>query len=431
MPQLLKKPTCEDNPCGRILLTFSITLTERVHGVACRGHPRRRRSQPAPPCRFSLRRPCLSAPDAPEADSDVIAARRDALLERLDQSVTAMVEVCAVYLGERLGLYAALATRGPLTSSELATATDTHERYAREWLEQQALAGILDVEDRHAAPAERRFRLPLGHAEALADPASLNFWAPQARLAVGSVLPVHAVLAAFRTGAGVPFAAYGADLRDGMAEARRVAFLQLMGTEWLPAMPDVHARLQTTPAAQVADVGIGAGWSSIAIAQAYPNVQVDAFDLDEASVALAQRNVDEAGLGDRVHVHLRDASDPALAGRYDLVTVFFCVHDLTDPVAALSAMRQLTGDDGTVLVVDGRVAEEFLDEETNRDVERQSYGFSLLHCLPVGMTEASAAGTGKVMRPDTLRGYARDAGFREVTTLPIDDAWSAFYRLLA
>ena len=373
----------------------------------------------------------MSAPDAPAAASDSTAARRDALLERLDQSVTAMVEVCAIYLGERLGLYAALATNGPLTSSELATATDTHERYAREWLEQQTLAGLLDVEDRHAAPAERRFRLPPGHAEALADPASLNYWTPQARLAVGSVLPVHAVLEAFRTGGGVPFAAYGADVRDGMADARRVSFLQLMGTEWLPAMPDVHARLQSDPSARVADIGIGAGWSSIAIARAYPNVQVDAFDLDAASVELARRNVDEAGLGDRVHVHQRDAGDPSLAGCYDLVTVFFCVHDLTDPVAALTAMRQLTGDDGTVLVVDGRVAEQFLGEETDRDVERQSYGFSLLHCLPVGMTETPAAGTGKVMRPDMLRGYARDAGFRDVEILPIDDAWSAFYRLLA
>jgi hypothetical protein len=93
-------------------------------------------------------------------------------------------------------------------------------------------------------------------------------------------------------------------------------------------------------------------------------------------------------------------------------------------------MRSLAGDDGTVLVADGRVAEHFLDEETNWDVERQFYGFSVLHCLPVGMTASPAAGTGTVMRPDVLWGYARDAGFGEVELLPVDDAWSAFYRLL-
>jgi SAM-dependent methyltransferase len=373
----------------------------------------------------------VSAIDVPVAVPDASAARRDALLERLNQSLTDMVEICTVYLGERLGLYSALATSGSLTSSELATATDTHERYAREWLEQQTLAGILEVEDVRAIPSERRFRLPPGHAEALADPTSLNYWAPQARLGVSVVLPVHAVMEAFRTGGGVPFAAYGADLRDGLSDATRVSFLHLMGTEWLPAMPDVHVRLQSDPSARVADLGIGAGWSSIAIARAYPNVHVDAFDLDAASVELARRNVDEAGLGDRVQVHRRDAGDPALAGSYALVTAFNCIHDMTDPVAALRAMRQLAGDEAAVLVVDGRVAEQFLGEETNWDVERQSYGFSVLHCLPVGMTEAPAVGTGNVMRPDILRGYARDAGFSDVQMLPIDDDWSAFYRLLA
>jgi 2-polyprenyl-3-methyl-5-hydroxy-6-metoxy-1,4-benzoquinol methylase len=372
----------------------------------------------------------MSTTDVPSAIADPIATRRDALLERLNQSLTNMMELCAVYLGERLDFYTTLAASGPLTASELATATDTHERYAREWLEQQALAGILEAENLHAASSERRFRLPPGHAEALADPTSLNYWAPQARLGVATVLPVHAVVEAFRTGGGVPFEAYGADLREGLADASRVGYLQLMGTEWLPAMPDVHARLQTDPPARVADIGIGAGWSSIAIAQAYPKARIDAFDLDEASVDLARRNVSEAGLDDRVEVHQRDAGDPALAGSYDLVTAFFCVHDMTDPVAALTAMRQLAGDEGAVLVADGRVAEQFLGEETNWDVERQFYGFSVLHCLPQVMVEQPSAGTGTVMRPDVFRSYAREAGFRDVQILPIDDAWSAFYRLL-
>jgi SAM-dependent methyltransferase len=372
----------------------------------------------------------MSTTEVPSTAADPLAARQDALLERLNESLTAMMELCTVYLGERLGLYAALAANGPLTSAELAAATGTHERYAREWLEQQTLAGNLEAENPEAGPAHRRFQLPPEHVEALADPASLNYWVPQARLGVAVALPLQAVLEAFRTGGGVPFEAYGADAREGMADSSRVAYLQLMGTEWLPAMPDVHARLQADPPARVADIGMGAGWSSIGVARAYPKAQVDALDLDEASVALARRNVAEAGLGDRVRVERRDAGDPALAGRYDLVTAFFCLHDMTNPVAALRAMRQLAGDDGTVLVADGRVAERFLDEETNRDVERSFYGFSVLHCLPVGMTESPAAGTGTVMRPDVLRGYVRDAGFRGAEILPVDDTWTSFYRLL-
>jgi SAM-dependent methyltransferase len=372
----------------------------------------------------------MSPTDDPAPPADPTDARRDALLERLNQALTDMMELAAVYVGERLGLYTALAANGALTSAKLAAATGTHERYAREWLEQQTLAGILEVENPQAGPAERRFRLPPGHDEVLADPTSLNYWAPQARLGVAAVLPVHAVLEAFRTGGGIPFAAYGADLREGVADSGRNGFLQLMG-EWLSAMPDVQERLQAEPPARVADIGIGAGWSSIGIAQAYPKVHVDGFDLDEASVDLARRNVAESGLSERVQVQQRNAADPDLAESYDLVTAFFCLHDMTDPVAALRAMRQLARDEGTVLVADGRAAEQFLGEETNHDVERQFYGFSVLHCLPVAMTEPPAAGTGTVMRPEVLRGYARAAGFREVEILPVDDAWSAFYRLRA
>jgi SAM-dependent methyltransferase len=238
------------------------------------------------------------------------------------------------------------------------------------------------------------------------------------------------LLEAFRTGGGVPYAAYGAEAREGIADAGKNAYLQLIG-EWLAAMPDLHGRLQSDPPARVADIGIGAGWTSIGIAQTYPNVIVDAFDLDEESIRLARHKVAAAGLSERVRAARRDAGDPDLAGTYDLVTIFSCLHDMSNPVAALGVARRLAGVDGTVLVVDPKAAERFLGEETNYDVERQYYGFSVLHCLPVGMTEPPAAGTGTVMRPDVLRGYAREAGFGGVELLPIDDDWNAFYRLRA
>jgi len=171
----------------------------------------------------------------------------------------------------------------------------------------------------------------------------------------------------------VPFTAYGADFREGMADGNRASYLQL-GHGPLSAIPDVHARLRGDPPARVADIGCGPGWSSIGIARAYPKVQVDGFDLDEASVALARRHVAEAGVEDRVQVEVRDVGDPALAGRYDLVIALLCVHDLPQPVIVLRAMRQLAGPGGAVLVVDPRAGERFLDPSNDRDVERQFYG---------------------------------------------------------
>ncbi len=340
-----------------------------------------------------------------------------------------MFDIFTVYIGDRLGFYRALADRGPLTSMELARQTSTHERYVREWLEQQTIAGILAVEDEKAEPKERRFRIPPGHAEVLCDRESLYYLAPLTQTAVGATRPVSQVLDAFRNGGGVPFSDYGVDLREGQARSNRAMFLHQLGSEWLPAITDVHARLQADPPARVADVGCGVGWSSIGIAKTYPKVHVDGFDLDEPSIATAIENAAQADLADRVRFLIRDAGDPKLAGQYDLVTAFECVHDMSDPVAALRAMRSLAGETGAVLVVDEKVAEKFTGE--GDDLERMMYGWSVLHCLPVGMADTPSAETGTVMRPDTFRRYARDAGFADVEILPIDHLFFRFYRLIA
>lgn len=354
--------------------------------------------------------------------------QRDALVERLFNSSLGMMDVLTVYLGDCLGFYQALSNSGPLTPAQLAEGTGTHERYAREWLEQQAVAGILDVDRAEANPEARHYSLPPGHAEVLLNRDSLSYMTPFARLMVGMVHPLPSLLEAFRTGGGVPYPEYGPDVREGIALANRALFVNLMGTEWLPAIPDVHERLRSDPPARVADVGCGSGWSSIAITQAYPKVQVDGLDVDEESIATARANADLEGVSDRVSFQVRDAADPELAGRYDLAIAIECIHDMARPVEALRAMRGLVGQGGTVLVVDERVGENFT--APGDELERLNYGFSVLHCLAVGMAEQPSAGTGTVMRPQTLRQYALDAGFQDIEMLPIEhDLWR-FYRLI-
>ena len=354
--------------------------------------------------------------------------RRDALVERVFGSCIAFMEILSIYVGDRLGFYRALADDGGATASQLADATGTHERYAREWLEQQAVASLLEVEDADVGPEERRYRLPEGHSEALLERNSLYYVAPLARQMVGLTRPLPAVLEAYRTGGGVPYSEYGEDIREGVAYANRTQFVNLMGSEWLPAVPDVHERLQADPPARVADVGCGTGWSSISIARAYPKARVDGFDLDEAPIAEAKANAEAEGLTDQVSFQIRDAADPELSGRYDVAIAIECIHDMSRPVEALRAMRSITRADGAVLIVDERVREEFT--APSDEIERLMYSFSILHCLPVGMAEQPSAGTGTVMRSATLRRYATEAGFSGVEVLPIENDLWRFYRLV-
>jgi 2-polyprenyl-3-methyl-5-hydroxy-6-metoxy-1,4-benzoquinol methylase len=352
----------------------------------------------------------------------------EAFLEKLLQSARGTFDMFGMYLGVKLGYYRALDRGGPANSKELAQRTRTHKRYTREWLEQQTVAGILEVDDESADGENRRYRLPSVHKEVLVDEESVNYLGALPIIVAGAVHPLRSVVEAYRTGKGVPYADYGSDLTEGQEGMNRAMFLKEMGSSWLPNVRDVHQRLLSDPKARVADVGAGAGWSSIAIAQSYPKVRVDGFDLDEPSIEKANQNARAYGIADRVNFAVRDAADPGLNGKYDLVVAFECIHDLSNPVAALKAMRNLAGSKGAVLVVDERVGESF--STSKNDVDWIMYGWSILHCLPVGMADAASAGTGTVMRPDTLRRYAREAGFRRVEILPIDNYFFRFYRLI-
>jgi len=203
--------------------------------------------------------------------------QRGALVERVFHGGIAVLEMLSVYVGDQLGLYRALALSGPSTSTQLAQSAGIDERYAREWLEQQAVAGILEVATESTDGTKREYRLPPGHAEVLLDGDSLTYLLPITWAIPGLAATLPALLTAYRRGGGVPYSDYGAEFRNSIALLNRPMFLNQLGSEWLPAMSDVDRRLRADPPAKVADVGCGTGWSSIAIAKAYPNTRVDGF----------------------------------------------------------------------------------------------------------------------------------------------------------
>ena len=348
----------------------------------------------------------------------------EALSDHLFESMLGAMDALTMAIGHRLGLYEALHHAGKATPGELAARTGTHPRYVREWLEQQTVAGLLFVEDPSAAPAERRYSVPTEHAPVLVDRESLLYFQPFMTMVAAAAVQVPAIADAFRSGGGVSWRQYGEDMRLSQANANRALFLTVLGQQWLPSISDVHARLAA--GGSVADVGCGDGWSSIGIALAYPGVTVDGYDVDADSVAAAAANAAAYGVADRVHFHRVDGAAAEKSG-YDLVTAFECVHDMGDPVSVLAGMRTLAGDDGAVVVMDERAPETFTGPGDT--VEQALYGYSVLVCLPDGMSHEGSVGTGTVMRPDTLRGYAVEAGFDGIEVLPIEHDTFRFYRL--
>ena len=350
-------------------------------------------------------------------------ADTSAIEERLITSALAALDVWSLYFGEQLGLYEALAA-GPSTAAELATTAGAHPRYVREWVEQQAVSGLVEVDDPGASAESRRYAMSAANAEALTNRDSRSYLAPLMRMLVAAGTQAPALLEAYRSGGGVGWATFGEQMRTAQADMNRPWFLQAIGTEWFPAVPELHERM--LGGARIADIGCGEGWSAIAMARSYPSVVVDAYDADEASVQAARTHVAGDGLQDRVRVHLVDAG--TLDGTdYDVVTAFECIHDLPHPVDVLAAMRRMVRPDGHVVVMDERVPDAFTG--AGDDIERLMYGLSLMICLPDGMAHPGSVGTGTVMRPSTLRGYALEAGFRDLEVLAIDNDLWRFYRL--
>jgi ubiquinone/menaquinone biosynthesis C-methylase UbiE len=366
---------------------------------------------------------------------------REAFAERLIEDVTRSLETLSVYLGVKLGLYRALADRGPSDAAELSAAARIAPRYAREWLEHQTTAGYLECEDVTAAPGERRYRLPEAHAEVLLDGDSPFHAAPGVLMFGGVTGVLDQLVTAYRTGGGVPYSAYGEDIRDGIAAFNRPAYLhELPG--WLEAVPEIDAKLRDNPNARILDLGCGEGQSTLAMARVYPQAHVTGVDLDEESIAEARAAAREAKLDDRVEFTDADAAglateakkgqeagDAEEAGeaKFDLVTLFETLHDMGDPVGALRTARAVLADGGSVLIADERVADDLIADGDL--VERFQFGWSVVHCLPATMAEDHVEANGTMLRTPTVARWAEEAGFSEFRVTPIENDFWRFYLL--
>jgi ubiquinone/menaquinone biosynthesis C-methylase UbiE len=233
------------------------------------------------------------------------------------------------------------------------------------------------------------------------------------------------VVAAYRTGAGVPYLRYGEDFRRGQAGVNRPAFRHDLTGSWLPAMPDLHEAL-ARPGVRIADLGCGLGFSSIALARAYPDAEVVGIDADPPSIDEARDRAREAGV--RVQYVAADAAEVGAYGPFDAIVVLEALHDMARPVEALRAAHKSLAEGGCVVVVDERVQAEFT--APGDLLERMMYGWSITHCLPTQRAEEPSAAIGTVLRSSHVAALAEEAGFTRVDEPDVDAGFFRVYRLL-
>jgi ubiquinone/menaquinone biosynthesis C-methylase UbiE len=387
----------------------------------------------------------VSADGQAEVEAET-AARVGEFAEQLVGMLGSATELLTIELGRRFGLYRTLHERGPMSAGTFAADAGVAPRYAREWLEQQAAAGIVAVEEAGPFRHERRFLLPEHCVPVLVDETHPAHTGPVAGMLAGVALAFPELVADFRRGRGVAFDEYGTELRRGLGAVNRPGFTHAM-RQWVDTLPDRSAILAEGGA--VLDAGCGIGWSTIALAKAFPNARVVGIDLDAASIEEARGNARDAGVDDRIEFVLGNAADAELLRRaargegtteagvadptdasasgFDLVTVFEALHDMGRPVDALAELRTLLRPGGALLVADERVADEF--HANAEPVERMLYAMSVLHCLPATTAESAEVANGTVLRAPTLRGWAAKAGFGRVDELGIDHPFWRFYRI--
>ncbi len=349
--------------------------------------------------------------DAPRTEVD--PARLDEVIGRLVGDVGATISAGLVVLGDRLGLYRALADGRPVTPEGLAERTGTSVAYLRPWLANQAAGGYVEYDADTGT-----WSMTPEQAAALADPDSPAFFAGAMQLALGVLRDVPALEERFRTGAGFGWHEHDPGLFEGTERFFRPGYVGNLVDSWLPSLEGVVAKLER--GAHVVDVGCGHGASTILMAQAFPQSTFLGADYHEASILVARRRAVAAGVDDRVTFEVAD-SGTLPEGGADLITMFDCLHDMGDPVAAAREALATLAPDGTLMVVEPMAGDRV--EDNLHPVGRVFYAASTLVCTPGSLAQPGARALGAQAGPAALTGVLRDAGFGQVrvaTTTPVN-----------
>ncbi|BCM18738.1 class I SAM-dependent methyltransferase [Mesorhizobium sp. J8] len=328
----------------------------------------------------------------------------NAFLGKMLDDIGAAMNASLVHLGDKLGLYKALADGGPMTPSELAGRTGTAERYIREWLAAQAASGYVTYD-----AASGRFSMAPEQATVFADDDSPVFMAALGDIVAATVLDCDKVEDAFRTGRGVGWNKRHPCLFCGTARFFRTSYLHHLVQEWLPALDGVVEKLER--GAIVADVGCGHGVSTLLMAEAFPNSRFFGFDAHPGSIEAARKAADAAGVADRATFEIQSAKTFTGDG-YDLVCFFDCLHDMGDPVGALKHVRKTIAPDGSLMIIEPFAGDRL--EDNLNPVGRIYYAGSTMVCTPTSLDQEVGLALGAQAGEARLREVAKAGGFSQL-----------------
>jgi len=336
--------------------------------------------------------------------TEIDQAKLEAFMGQAVTDMGAIISAPLMLIGEKLGLYKAMAHAGPLTSQEVAERSGAAERYVREWLGNQAAGGYVTYD-----PASDRYTLPDEHALALADEESPFYILGIYDLIASLYADEDQILEAFRSGEGMGWHEHDHRLFRGTERFFRPGYRASIVTEWIPALDGVQEKLER--GAKVADVGCGHGASTIVMAEAFPNSEFFGFDYHAPSIERAHEAAKEAGVDDRI-TFATDAAKEYPGRGYDLVCVFDCLHDMGDPVGAAAHVLKTLAPDGTWMIVEP-FANDRVEENLN-PVGRVFYGASTVICTPASLSQEVGLALGAQAGEARLTEVLEQGGFSRV-----------------
>lgn len=323
------------------------------------------------------------------------------------------------YIGQRLGLFRAMAGAKPMTSGELAQKMGLQERYVREWLKAMVASEYLNYD-----PSTGKYAMTAEQAFVLVNEDSPMFVGGMIQMAVPTTIHYNQLIEAFKHGGGVTYAELGPDVMEGTERLFRPGYVNFLTTQWLPAIPGLVEKLQT--GIEVADIGCGAGQALIQMAKAYPNSSFTGLDNDAASIKKARENADKEGVAGRVSFHQVSADQVPAQPQYDLICTFDCIHDMTNPRGALKAIRAALKADGLYFWSEPNCSEKV--EDNINPLGRLFATISPLHCMTVSLAHGGE-GLGTIIGAGGAQALAKEAGFSHFEKLPIDNPFNQFFLL--